>query len=176
MVSQRFAYRYGTGVGTVADETVSYGYTYDNQEKLTHTYISGAQRIDAYYGYDSLDRLNSRYYYVDDTDYGLMINESFEYVEGNSDQLGFISAHSIGIYDVNQEYAGSTNYEFFYDSLGNLFAIMKNGSTAVTYQYDNQNQLTREDNYERGETYVYTYDDAGNITEKRAYMRTGTNS
>ena len=39
----------------------------------------------------------------------------------------------------------------------------------LSYEYDNLGQLTRENNTRLGKTFVYTYDDAGNIISKKIY-------
>ena len=41
-----------------------------------------------------------------------------------------------------------------------------------SYQYDDLNQLVREDNATEGKTYVYTYDSVGNIKQKTVYPYT----
>ena len=45
----------------------------------------------------------------------------------------------------------------------------------IRYYYDNLNQLVREDNGQLNKTYVYTYDNAGNITSKSTYSLTDEN-
>lgn len=42
----------------------------------------------------------------------------------------------------------------------------------MTYQYDGQNQLTRENNPYAGKTWIYQYDDGGNILSKTEYAYT----
>ena len=55
--------------------------------------------------------------------------------------------------------------------------MITNGSGVIQYKYayDALGQLTREDNRDKGYSYVYTYDNAGNITSKKRYaFTTGT--
>jgi len=47
-----------------------------------------------------------------------------------------------------------------------------NGGYTTTYVYDSANQLIRENNQEAGKTWVWTYDEAGNITSKKEYAYT----
>ena len=44
------------------------------------------------------------------------------------------------------------------------------------YAYDALNQLIRENNPDTGKTYVYTYDNAGNILTKKTYNLTAASS
>lgn len=51
---------------------------------------------------------------------------------------------------------------------------MTDSSSTIQYKYyhDDLGQLIREDNRAKGYTYVYTYDNAGNITSKKSYAFT----
>ena len=57
---------------------------------------------------------------------------------------------------------------------GNILSVTFDGNT-TTYTYDPWNQLIREDNQAGGYTYVWTYDNAGNILYRTRYdYTTGT--
>ena len=57
-----------------------------------------------------------------------------------------------------------TTYGFTYDENGNITEICDSeGSVQRKYYYDELGQLVREDNRALGKTYVWTYDNAGNI-------------
>ena len=58
-----------------------------------------------------------------------------------------------------------------YDN-GNITKIVYNNGTEIRYEYDKLGQLTREDNGVDNKTYVYTYDNAGNIISKKTYALT----
>ncbi len=63
------------------------------------------------------------------------------------------------------------NYNFSYDDNGNIVCVKHNGKYTY-YHYDSANQLIREDNEAAGKTWVWTYDDAGNILSKKEYAYT----
>ena len=54
------------------------------------------------------------------------------------------------------------NYKYTYDNAGRLASKSLNDELLVSYEYDDAGQLVRENNNEYGETYLYTYDKAGN--------------
>ena len=68
--------------------------------------------------------------------------------------------------------AFSSSYNFFYDGNGNIVHVKQNGNKNTYYHYDSANQLIREDNQAAGKTWVWTYDDAGNILSKKEYAYT----
>ena len=53
-------------------------------------------------------------------------------------------------------------YNYTYDKNGNIHTV-SDGTNTTTYSYDSANQLIREDNQEKGKSYTWTYDNAGNI-------------
>jgi len=60
-------------------------------------------------------------------------------------------------------------YQMTYDDRGNISAIVQDGETAFRYEYDDANQLVREDNLANGNSTVYTYDAGGNMTNRTRY-------
>ncbi len=70
------------------------------------------------------------------------------------------------------EHSASTEYTYTYDQYGNITSITDSAGKVTKYYYDDLQQLTREDNPYFGETYVYTYNDAGNRTKKETYTYT----
>ena len=74
--------------------------------------------------------------------------------------------------------AGSNDelkYTYTYDGNGNITKITCDGKE-IRYVYDDLGQLIREDNSVRNQTYVYTYDNAGNILSKKTYALTAAGS
>ena len=61
-----------------------------------------------------------------------------------------------------------TTLHYTYDEVGNITSITKNNESQpyATYEYDELNQLVRENRSDLGVTYVFTYDKAGNILTK----------
>ncbi len=64
------------------------------------------------------------------------------------------------------------NRKYKYDACGNISEVWENGTLAAKYTYDALNRLIREDNKQRGNTTLYTYDNNGNILSKRAFAFT----
>ena len=62
-------------------------------------------------------------------------------------------------------------YTYAYDDNGNVTSITK-GSASASYTYDSLNQLTRVNDGFTNKTTTYTYDNAGNILERREYAYT----
>ena len=65
--------------------------------------------------------------------------------------------------------ADGTVYGYSYDSIGNITRVTENGILKLSYQYDGQGQLIREDNAYANESYAFTYDGYGNILSKATY-------
>ena len=59
-----------------------------------------------------------------------------------------------------------------YDKVGNIKEIRENGEIVAKYKYDMLGRLVREDNKPFAKTVTYTYDNCGNILEKRTYAYT----
>ena len=59
-----------------------------------------------------------------------------------------------------------------YDKVGNIKEIRENGEIIAKYKYDTLGRLVREDNKPFVQTVTYTYDNCGNILEKRTYAYT----
>ena len=54
--------------------------------------------------------------------------------------------------------------KYKYDKMGNICRIDENGAPVVWYKYDALNRLIREDNKSFGKTWLYSYDNKGNIS------------
>ena len=57
--------------------------------------------------------------------------------------------------------------EYTYDVMGNITKVTQNGELVARYAYDKLNRLTREDNKAFGKTWLFTYDNNGNLLYKR---------
>ena len=62
--------------------------------------------------------------------------------------------------------------KYKYDKCGNISEIRENGHLKTKYTYDSLNRLIREDNKYCGTTFVFSYDQNGNITERCEYPYT----
>ena len=63
---------------------------------------------------------------------------------------------------------GTDSWNYTYDNAGNITAITSGGKR-ISYQYDELNQLIRENNGVLNETILYTYDAGGNMTSRKTY-------
>ena len=63
--------------------------------------------------------------------------------------------------------SASERLKYSYDKMGNISAIFKNGTLIVKYTYDKLNRIIREDNRTLEKTWVFAYDNNGNIITKK---------
>ena len=63
--------------------------------------------------------------------------------------------------------SASERLKYSYDKMGNISAIFKNGTLIVKYTYDHLNRIVREDNKTLKKTWVFAYDNNGNIITKK---------
>ena len=86
--------------------------------------------------------------------------------------------HSVGsVYEYDGQgnitkYTTSVGHDFDYDPY--FDTLTRQGDSY--YHYDTANQLVREDNAWLGKTFVWTYDNAGNITSRKEYAYTDSDS
>lgn len=150
-----------------------YRYTYDNDNRLVNIeYDYGDLQID----YDGLGRISKI-----TKDYANpKVSEYYTYCDvGTSTSSNLITSMRSVTY---LEMGISFNYSYSYDKNGNITSIIDTSSNAynatyrTTYVYDDSNQLIRENNQKAGKTWVYTYDAGGNITQKKEYTYTTSNT
>ena len=120
---------------------MSSGVTWNGTEKVNYTY-------------DSLGRLTNK-------KVNSVLNNNYSYVDVNSTKTTTLLSSLSTV-------AGT--YTYTYDSLGNITSIT-DGTYTTSYEYDDLNQLVRENDQKANRTYVYTYSN-GNITSKKEYAYT----
>lgn len=135
-------------------ETVSYGY--DNNGELATVRDSETDRENGYY-YDLIGRL-TKY-----TEKGAGHDYSVSYSYNTLNQLSKLVEQVNG--------TKRTTIYSYDDDNGNIIKI-SDGSNEITYAYDTANQLVRENHQEGGYSYVWTYDEAGNIKNRKEYAYT----
>ena len=114
--------------------------------------------------HDGFDRAKGVVFYNGDDP---VYKQTFTY----RDSMDFGTSQVLDTY--KQQYAGGMrSYTYAYDGNGNITHISLDGTLQSRYTYDAQNQLIREDNAAAGETTVYAYDNAGNLTSKTSYPYT----
>lgn len=142
--------------------TYTTGYTYDDDNRLTG---STQGTLSSTYAYDALSRMTSI----------TAKNGSTQVVKTEIGYTGKANSTTATSSQVAtwKNTAGSavTTYTYAYDDQGNITSI-SDGTWAMTYEYDEHNQLVRENNPYTDETWVYSYDDGGNIKSVKEYYHT----
>ena len=119
------------------------------------------------YSYDDYDRLWGTYISIGDfycyTDYVYSTTESSE--------THLVEQVVQNLMDDDYIY---TDYLYDGDRVTGIITTSDSGDfeNEIYYYYDDYGQLIREDNWYASETFVYTYDSAGNITSKITYSLT----
>ncbi|WFR55923.1 hypothetical protein QA584_20205 [Anaerocolumna sp. AGMB13025] len=118
------------------------------------------------YSYDSLNRLNQ--YKINTT---APITVDYTYAPSKRNSAGQTTYQTTKLY---QETAGNTGIRYSYDELGNITEINElqsdgNYLLVNSYEYDELNQLLRENDKKQNKTKVYTYDLGGNIINIKEY-------
>ncbi len=159
-----------TKLVSVSDGTTSStSHTYDAANRPEKTTLNGTVSYE--YDYDALGRMSKITLNNSSTDVLL----SYTYLDSarNEDNSTTYKTTQIGT-----ETIGDRAYTYTYDKVGNITAITekKTGATGytekVTYTYDELGQLESENNVDLGQKIEYTYDDGGNISQKKMYSYT----
>ena len=163
----------------------TYAYSYNSYGSLTKYALesgdSGTTDSREYYSvqysYDKLNRLSgitstgvSSADELTDYFHNFTMHEGFAYENTN------VSAYNVTVTDASNN-TNSTANTYQYDANGNITKIITvdtagEYSHEYRYYYDNLGQLIRVDDARENRTVVYTYDDAGNITKKERYALT----
>lgn len=135
-------------------------YSYDNDNRVTKVTAGNVQKT---YSYDGFGRVNQQQV---KNGTSVLKTDNFTFTSpasgATSSQIG---GHTV--------VAGAFNktYSYTYDDNGNITSI-NDGSHTVSYVYDSANQLVRENNQIAQTTTTWTYDNAGNILERKEYAYT----
>ena len=134
-------------------------YTYDDDNRITQISIDDFDQI---YDYDAYGRLvETEYLYNNQT--GFQKTYTYRTVAGNpTGQVARLNCIISGFGD---------SIDYTYDDNGNITAVNFT-SFEITYEYDSQNQLVRENNGQIGKSYRWYYDNAGNILKREEYAYT----
>ena len=159
---------------TVNQEATIYNYySYHTDGRLQKSEIRGSVTSGYIsYSYDAYKRLSGKTYALNNSgSAGTYKNTvTYEYLTSGTTYAKtneLISGYTSKINDNT-----ATAYTYTYDARSNITSISINGVQKYRYVYDDQNQLIREDNVPKSATYIYNYDNAGNITEVRTYSLT----
>lgn len=138
----------------IESDVLTYNYKYDNSPDNRLQSLTLPNGSTQTLEYDLLDRVKDIYY---DDKFSKHINyvKKGEYC---SDLVSSIWYGKNGVIEDNTKYQ--------YDEKGNITKIFENGTEKVKYTYDSLSRLIREDNKELNKTYIFSYDNGGNIVEK----------
>ena len=165
-VTQQYKY------SAVDENDSSASYAKDNLP--TQYYISSTRHME--YSYNSINQLAKKALSTTNPIY-----YNYRYVRSarNEDDSETYRTNLL-----ERETIGNTTYNYTYDNIGNITKITKgerytqdnpdsfgtrNNKEYRSYEYDNLNQLTRENNVTSDKSTVFTYDGIGNITKKTEY-------
>lgn len=175
----------------VRDESgVCYEYTYDaNNQMIRMFHTDGRAKLTTGYTYDKDGRekeVRVAGKFTRSTDYdnlGRVTKQSFSTENGDTSMS---MTYKYPDAEKNKEYAlpsemdvQECSYSYKYDRNGNITEIQRvphKGSTEKilkdTFQYDERNQLIRENSQSQDKTIVYAYDQGGNLKSVKEYAYT----
>ena len=173
-------------VTKITAATITENYTYNAYSELTQKSLTGA--VDQAYTYAYKDNAARDLEYVGIDSYKFYPlsdvngrNTGREIYSGeNKLAAEYITYRKVGDHATNMPasvWFGTgknikESIKYKYDSCGNIAEIMQNGHLVARYKYDSLNRLIREDNKPMNKTVIFTYDTAGNITERCEYAFT----
>jgi len=168
--SMHFDYETLSGLNT---GYILYSYSYDEMtDNLARMAIIGSWITgDIEPEYDYFGRTTERVIDINQSGNAFYNKLTYSYKKVNGYETGLVSQL------VSERRLGdgtsvlsTTTYNYTYDANGNITQITDaNGVIQNKYYYDGLGQLIREDNKALNMTWVYTYDNAGNITAKKPY-------
>ena len=130
-------------------------YTYDKDNRPVTAKVDGKTITDSY---NATGTRASRVY-----GFSTPYTVALTYLAGaNGSRTGMLQSYKNG---------SEAAYTYAYDDNGNVTSITK-GSASASYTYDSLNQLTRVNDGFTNKTTTYTYDNAGNILERKEYAYT----
>ncbi len=148
--------------GGAAHVTTTYSYDKDGREKETR--VSG--KFSRVTDYDSLGRVQGLYMNVNNA----ALATTFEYGNSPGSSLS-AQPSSIGVNGERYFYEHNANGNI--TSVEFLPALNSTKKTwKETYQYDERNQLIRENSQQQNKTFVYAYDLGGNLPSVKEYPYT----
>ena len=163
--------------GSVYTLTAVSSVSYDVNDGTVSSYDSriGYYLISAGYTHDDLMRLSGVEYSIgtEDEDYPNTVTQTYDYLTYTDAADDEYESHLISsVTTVFPQNGGTETLNYTYDSNGNITEILRGTTVLCRYEYDDLGQLVREDNNDLGKTYVWDYDDAGNILSKKTYAYT----
>ncbi|MFT9057370.1 MAG: hypothetical protein ABF449_12305 [Ethanoligenens sp.] len=149
----------------------SFNTTYDFNGDNLLSKLSMGLGDNLYLAYDSLNWLATKQFAFGNG----KLTTGYSYLAGaNGNTSTLVSG-----YKITKNTGGTDtslhNYGYAYDKNGNITTISENDTQKAAYQYNELNELKREDNVSLNKSVVYAYDAGGNLLSKTEYpYSTGT--
>ena len=140
----KYSYDYKNRIQSVETDSTKKEYTYNSLNQVTR------ENVDSVSGETVKSVYRNYYFYTNATVSGQVV-----------------ASNQVVRMDTESNYYQKVNL-YQYDGNGNIISV-GDGSKTTTYVYDSANQLIRENNQAAGHTWVWIYDDAGNILSKQEY-------
>lgn len=158
----------GSLTGRVVSGAASQNYTYHYNSNATHTleYLTLPNGMNSFPQTDVNGRNTGKE--LKTTDGVRRFGEYLYYRKEGDHATNMPSAVYFGS-SPNGKYEIKDNIKYKYDNMGNVAEIKENGVLFARYFYDSLNRLVREDNKKLGKTWLYSYDNNGNILCKREF-------
>lgn len=139
--------------------TTDYVYDKDNRLKEVNYSRPGQSGIKISFAYDTIGRLDSKTITIG----GVTRTTSYVYKPGNNNSTTS---------KIEKETINGKDIRYGYDKNGNISDITYSDGKTIHYDYDELNELKRENNQVTNSTVVYSYDVGGNISKKKIYPYT----
>ena len=160
--------------GSLIKKTIAEG---DLSQEYTYTYNTDAKRAIASIAaggitvkpqLDKLERNKGKELYIS----GMKVAEEIiSYRKAGDHATNMPSVMSFGNMQ-SGKYVIKDSIRYAYDEMGNITKVYENGELAARYKYDALSRLIREDNKAFEKTWLYSYDNNGNILKQRAFAFT----
>ena len=149
-----------------------YSYNYDDADGSLigiGIYATDSVDLDLNYVYDGFGRYTSKSTRTS----GGTNTTSFSYLTSGSATSSLVSQYASTVVKGNTITYNKT-FNYVYDENNRNIVEVRDNNNAIIYRYDYDtlDRLVREDNNELGKTFVYTYDDNGNILSEKIYSYT----
>ena len=139
------------------DKEINYIYSYNEKDLIDYI---GQSNYKFEYKYDSINRGVGRDIIVDGNK---ILGSKIGYLKNGN----YTTKIPNTIY-----YSNGLNVKCKYDEVGNIKEVYENNELVNRYTYDTLSRIIREDNKKLNKTTTYSYDNNGNILNKRSYEYT----
>ena len=160
---------YGTNSAYLVSHNYEYAYNQDGTLKeMTICFEGDSDGYTINYGYDSFGRCTSKALEIENA----TITSSQDYYKNGENTTSIISKYETVITKADGTKESNPYYYVYDSSFENIIGIkasLEADELLIRYEYDDLNRLVREDNAQSGYTWLYSYDDNGNLIWSKQY-------